>query len=185
MLAAVTISVPTAARAELPILVDVGVRVGYAFGAGWTFGPTLGAGIAAFAGRDSGLLTGLTSSAFVILGPNAPISYAVSVGPVLTFLNRCPVFRVDASGGWLWSFSAGRPTHLGGQVAFSPSLSSRPNPMPYYDPPNQPRPFFTGPTYRYLGLASGAGQHEIGAALTVPYFPGRATGTGIGSCGGN
>jgi hypothetical protein len=63
---------PRLARAEAPLLFQVGSRAGYAFGGGFFLGPTLGGALGVVGGDNEGLGLGLTASAFVMIDPGAP-----------------------------------------------------------------------------------------------------------------
>lgn len=181
---AASLAVERSARADDAVLVQVGARVGYAIGGGFFLGPTLSGSIGFAATDNGGFGIGLATSAFVMLGAGAAggPTVGLTLGPELTYINKCPVLMLPMGGGGLLTFGSGRPPSLGAYAAFTALVSTNPNRRAYYEQ-NEKRSTFVGAGYLFLAPSRGVRLHEVSAALILPYIPG-ASSSAIGNCGG-
>jgi hypothetical protein len=171
------------AQAQDRLVLQLGVRIGYLVGQGWSVDPVLSVAAGLTSSGRTAVALGATIGAGIPLGGQPGRAFHVHAAPELTVFKACPVVVVPISLGPSWAFEGGAPSRLGWQLATSVMVAPT-NPAPdYLHPAKGPQPL-AGPFYRHLRIAGEGGHHEAGADLRFLILPAEPD-RGIGYCGGD
>jgi hypothetical protein len=178
---------PAAPVRASDLVLELGVRVGYVLGRGWTVGPTVGllrGGVPAdfFRQNQLALLAGLAASGDLVIGSAGDLSYRLHVGPEVGVFHPCPALAPSLSGGAIWIFHRGVPARVGLEGGFS-LLGAAMNPFGNFGQVTA-HPLLVGPGYRYAGLLDGERSHDLGLDVRLWSFPFASDGAGeVRLCG--
>jgi hypothetical protein len=149
---------------------EVGLRAGYVFGRGWTFGPDVGflAAESDPAGSNH-FLGGIDLAGDVLVSSAGDASFRLRLGPQVMALHACPAIGPKLAGGATAIFHRGAAPRLGfeGGVSLFAMVTQRTTFNQVFSDQ-----WFLAAGYRYTELLDGDRTHELELGGTIWAAPG-------------